>query len=278
MQASPLPPPSTAGLNVEFVQASDVGRIRDHNEDSHGYVRPVGAVQAQSHGWLFVVADGVGGQDLGEVASRVAVDSVTGNFQKSAGGEAHSTLLRRLVQAANHDVYEAGAAAKPGGASIGTTVVACGLRYDHAVIAHVGDSRCYLVRNGEARALTRDHSVAAEQVKMGLITAREGAESVNRHLLSRSLGNSLFVKVDITDQFLLAGDVLVLCSDGLHNSVLAADLARVLGPNADLQAAARTLIGLANERDGSDNITLQVVRIRGIERVGMYRGRPYRLR
>lgn len=265
-------------LQIEFAQASDVGRVRDHNEDYLGSFQPATSGQAQSHGWLFVVADGVGGQEMGEVASRTAVESVTANFRDSAGGESHAALLRRLVQAANQEVYEAGHAAAPGGVAMATTIVACALRYDRAVVAHVGDSRCYLVRGGSATQLTRDHTVTAEQMRLGILSAQEAAESAHRHILSRSLGAGLFVSVDTADQQMLAGDTFLLCSDGLHNAVEGADLARILKPTAPLAEAVQELVALANQRDGGDNITLQAIRVRGVERVGMYRGRPYRLR
>src|SRR5215470_3270759 len=142
---------------LEFAQLSDTGRIREHNEDFSGYVQPSSPTETQSHGWLFAVADGVGGQELGEVASRLAVESLLRNFCNSAGGESHLSLLRRLVQAANHDVYEQGRSASPGGTAMATTIVACAVRYDQAVVAHVGDSRCYLIRREQATLLTEDH-------------------------------------------------------------------------------------------------------------------------
>lgn len=265
-------------LQLEFAYCSDAGKTRGHNEDYVGQACPATATEAQSRGWLFAVADGVGGQQLGEVASRTAIDSVTANFKNSVGAESHSSLLRRLVQAANQKVYEAGAAASPGGVRIATTMVACALRYDQAVVAHVGDSRCYLVRNGQGAPLTRDHTVSSEQMRLGLITTREASESVNKRLLSRSLGNDLFVSVDIGEHRVVPGDVLLLCSDGLHHSVTGADMGRILGPQADLNQAALELVALANERDGGDNITVQLIRVLSVERMGIYRGRPYKLR
>lgn len=270
-------PGSESGMmKVEFAQLSDTGRTREHNEDFCGHVEPASSAQAQSHGWLFEVADGVGGQELGEVASRAAVESLTGNFRRSAGGESHLTLLRRLVQAANHEVYERGRSASPGGIAMATTVVACGLRYDQAVVAHVGDSRCYLIRHGEAMLLTRDHTVVGEQVRLGLLSTRE-AQSANRHLPRRSLGSDLFVNVDTSNHGLVPGDVLVLCSDGLHSSVSEVDLIDVLHKDRELEVVAHELVALANQRDGGDNITVQLVRVRSVERVGMYRRRPYKL-
>jgi protein phosphatase len=220
----------------------------------------------------------VGGHERGEVASKSAIECVITGFQAATPAEAHTSLLQRLVQAANVFVYEAGRAVGPGGVTMATTIVACAFRYDRVVVAHVGDSRCYLVRLGHASALTRDHTVAGEHARMGLITAREATKSANKHLLSRSLGTDLFVNVDTSEHHVLTGDVLVLCSDGLHGSVTGPDIAGIVSRTNDLQAASQKLVELAKERDGGDNISVQLIRVRGVERVGMYRGRPYRLR
>ena len=287
--ARPFPNPQvslTAGeraaqasmLEIDFSEQSDIGKVRDTNEDAHGHVAPANAAQARSHGWLFVLADGVGGHARGEVASRLAVDCLLEGFRESRAGEPHTTLLPRLAEMANLRVYEAGRTAAPGGARMSTTLVACALRHDRAVIAHVGDSRCYLIRRGRATLLTRDHTVANEHLRMGLISAGEFSQSSNRHLLLRSLGNDLFVNVEVDQTQVVPGDVLLLCCDGLHGAVNAADMARMVTQHKDLREAAQRLVALANERDGSDNISVQVVRIRGVERVGMYRGRPYKLR
>ena len=159
-----------------------------------------------------------------------------------------------------------------------TTVVACALRYDRAAIAHVGDSRCYLVRQGRVNLLTRDHTVVNDQVRLGILSAKEAAQSERRHLLSRSLGHDLFVGVETSDHQVIPGDVLLLCSDGLHGALESSDIASILPPKADLEQAAAAMLDLANQRDGSDNITVQLIRVLGVERVGMYRGRPYKLR
>jgi len=206
------------------------------------------------------------------------VESLLAGFRRAAAGESPLDLLPRLVQEANTRVHEAAAASGSGGAGMASTVVACVLRFDRVVVAHVGDSRCYLIRRGQARALTRDHTFASEQVRMGLLSAREAGEASTRHVLSRSLGGELFVAVETNEHTLQAGDALLLCSDGLHGSVEASEMAAVVTGQTDLKAAAQRLVSVANERDGSDNISVQVIRIRSVERVGMYRGRPYRLR
>lgn len=265
-------------LDVEFAQLTDCGTVRKHNEDYLGYVVPETPEQARQYGWLFALADGVGGQQQGEVASRAAVESILAGFRETAAGESSLDLLPRLVQGANTRVHEIATESGPGGAGMASTVVACVLRFDRAVVAHVGDSRCYLIRRGHARALTRDHTFASEQVRLGLLSAREAGEVSTRHVLSRSLGGDLFVAVETSEHILLAGDALLLCSDGLHGCVEASEMAGVVSGQTELKAAAQRLVSIANERDGGDNISVQVIRIRSVERVGMYRGRPYRLR
>jgi len=264
-------------LDVEFTQLSDPGRTREHNEDYLGYLLPYTPEQLRSHGCVFILADGVGGQQKGEVASQLAIETVLAGFSSAKSGEPHKAVLSRAIQAANLQVYEQGSAS-PAKAGMATTIVACALRADRAAIAHVGDSRCYLIRDGRARIITRDHTIAAEQVRLGVLSAGEGAESPNRHLLSRSVGNDLVVNVEIDEVQVVKGDLLLQCSDGLHVSVLPDDIASVVLRNDSLHAAAEKLVALANERDGKDNISLQLIRIHAVERTGMYRGRPYNLR
>jgi len=264
-------------LDVEFTQASDCGRVRDHNEDYLGYVVPEAPAQVRSHGWLFALADGVGGEEQGEIASRTAVETLIAGFRRAASGEPHLALLPRLVRAANTKVVETGMASRPGGATISTTVVTCALRYDRAVVSHVGDSRCYLIRHGRAEIITRDHTVANEQLGLGLISQREADEAETNHVLSRSLGSGLFVNVETREHQVLAGDLLLLCSDGLHNSVRPQEIADIVAHASDLDRAVRSLVDVANRKDGSDNVSVQLIRVRNVERIGMYRGRPYKL-
>jgi len=265
-------------VEIEFAQITDVGKVRGHNEDYLGYVLPESEEQTRTHGWLFAVADGVGGQDLGEVASRLAVESLQEGFRRAASGESHSNVLQRLVQSANTRIYEAGKKASAGGVAMATTVVACALRFDRVVVAHVGDSRCYLIRRGHTTQLTRDHTVVNDQVRLGVMSAKEATEASTRHLLTRSLGNDLFVNVDVNEHQVLPGDVLLLCSDGLHGAIPAEELADIVSSHPNLEYAASKLIDLANQRDGADNVTLQLIHVLGVERIGMYRGRPYKLR
>lgn len=264
-------------LEVEFAQLSDLGRVRTRNEDYLGYVKPSSPEQVRSHGWLFALADGVGGQRQGEVASRAAVEEVLGGFRRARAMESHSSLLTHLVQEANARICETEALAGPAGSGMASTIVVCALRFDRATIAHVGDSRCYLIRDAKARALTSDHTVANEQFHMGILSKTELEESETRHVLSRSLGSNLFVKVDVTERQVQAGDVLLLCSDGLHGALESNEIASTVSRGSDLNGSAQELIASANRQDGGDNVSVQLIAIRNIERIGMYRGRPYKL-
>ncbi|HKV03734.1 MAG TPA: protein phosphatase 2C domain-containing protein [Candidatus Acidoferrales bacterium] len=264
-------------MDVEFAELSDVGRVRQGNEDYLGCVVPGAPEEVRARGWLFALADGVGGHDLGEVASKAAVESVLAGFREATPGEPHAALLTRLVRDANTCVLDAGHASNPGSFGMATTIVACALRYDRAAVAHVGDSRCYLIRRGQPMLLTRDHTVANEHVRLKILSQEQAAGAGTRHMLSRSLGSELTVGVEVNEHQVFAGDVFVLCSDGLHGSVSGAEMAALTSHGGDLATAAKRLVDIANQRDGSDNISLQIIRVRTVERVGMYRGRPYRL-
>ena len=265
-------------LDVEFAHLSDDGRTRDHNEDCIGFVAPSTPELANSHGWLFALADGVGGHDHGEVASATAIHHLREGFLKASAKESISALLGRLAKEANTQVYETVKKTGPGGSNMATTLVACALRHDQMAVVHAGDSRCYRIRDRAAVQLTRDHTVANEHLRMGAISAATAARAETRHMLARSLGADLFLNVDLSEHPLFPGDVFLLCSDGMHNSVELSDLTSVVRPGVDLATAARKLVALANERDGSDNISVLLIRVRDVERVGMYRGRPYKLR
>lgn len=241
-------------LDLDHARLSDPGKARDHNEDCLGYCQPATPDEGRSHGWLFALADGLGGHERGEVASHAAIERLTSLFYSAPPDEPLPALLTRIIRDANAHVYELAA-----GSGMATTIVACALRYDRAVIAHAGDSRCYLVRDGEAQLLTRDHAAA-------------------RNVLTRCLGRELFLNVDTLEINIAPGDVLALCCDGLYTAVTAPEIAATAARHPRLPDAARELVDLANLRDGSDNISVQLIRVRSVERVGMYRGRLYKLR
>jgi serine/threonine protein phosphatase PrpC len=267
-------------LDLDFAELSDTGPTRDNNEDCCGHFVPATPEAAQSRGWCFAIADGVGGQAGGEVASSLAIETLLSRLPSVSSTESLTVALPRILQTANQRIYEAAADVVEKGhraGSIATTIVACAIRYDRATVAHVGDSRCYLIRRGEVTQLTRDHTVANEHRRLGILTSRQAASASTRNLLTRSLGNEIFVTVDTSDQLLIAGDVLLLCSDGLYRSVTPGNMAEAVDPKHELKAAAAHLVSLANARDGSDNVSVQIIRIKSVESVGMYRGRLYKL-
>jgi PPM family protein phosphatase len=264
-------------LDVQFGQASDFGKVRTNNEDAMGSFIPASRHQARSHGYLFAVADGVGGMDLGEVASATAISVITGEFAKAQAGTMLISLLPRLIQHANAAVHDRTLESEYRGRKMATTLVACALRYDQAIVSHVGDSRCYLVRNGKTMQITQDHTLVNEQRKMGLISTADIADSDARHVLIRSLGPEMFVSPDTTALTLQAGDVLVLSTDGLHDEMSEAAIGEIVSQKKNMDEIARELVTRAVEIDGGDNTTAQVIRVRSVEQVGMYRGRPYRL-
>lgn len=265
-------------LEILFGQASDPGKVRTNNEDSMGSFLPASRQQARSHGYLFAVADGVGGMDLGEMASATAIRTITKEFPQAQGGSLLPGLLPRLVQHANAAVHDLLLQPQFRGKKMATTLVACAMRHDQAVISHVGDSRCFHVRGGKVRQITDDHTWVNQQRKLGLITAEDIKDSEARHVLIKSLGPEMFVAPDTNCVTLQPGDVLVLCTDGLHDELPESELAALVSqPRKDMDTIARELVARALDVDGNDNTTAQVIRIRSVEQVGMYRGRPYRL-
>ena len=265
-------------LDVEFAELSDRGLTREINEDCVGHVVPDSPTLVQAYGLVFALADGVGGMERGEVASQLAIESLTAGFRKIPKGVVHMSLLPKLVQEANLAVYDGGRtdAGLRSRGLMATTVVACALRFDSAVISHVGDSRCYLFREGSGTQLTRDHTLVAEQTRLGMLSETQAAASPNRHILTRSLGSEMFVAADTSTVSVMRGDVLLLCSDGL-GYVSDAAIQRIVYGQRDLQGVAQALVAAANDAGGFDNVSVQVIGIKSVARMGLYRGRPYRL-
>ena len=250
-------------------------KLRANNEDSTGFFQPRSRQEARARGWLFVLADGVGGLDMGEVAS---AEDGAGDHRRLRGGPGAYVVaepLPRLIQHANAAVHDEGFARERRGRLMASTVVACAVRHDQAYVAHVGDSRCYHIRDGRATAVTRDHTVAGEQTREGLIDHADAEESDTRHVLSRALGPELYVVADSTTVSLRAGDFLVLCCDGVFAGVDTSDMARILAQPKPPQALAEELVSTAVDNDGSDNTSAQVIAIRSVEAMAMYRGRLY---
>ncbi len=246
-----------ASVHVNAAGQSHPGQRRTLNEDAWWIAREpdTGAWWAQ-RGRLFVVADGMGGHAAGEVASQLAVETLA---QAYYGGDATpaspAMRLEQAIQAANRRVYEQ-AATQDAQAGMGTTVVAAVVHDGWLTIANVGDSRAYRVRSGQAEQITRDHSWVAEQVTAGALSREEAKNHIYKNVVTRCLGHRPTVQIDLFEQALEVGDIVLLCSDGLSNQVSDTELASILTESAAaLAAAIATLLRLANERGAPDNIT-----------------------
>jgi len=240
-------------------QRTDVGRVRDHNEDNLATVPPEGvpAEVLERKGQLFLVADGMGGHAAGATASSIATQQIMQNYYQDDSLDLRASLERAIRQA-NTAIFEQ-ALENLTYAGMGTTLVAAVCQDSRFLIANVGDSRAYLIRDGGIRQLTQDHSWVAEAVRQGTLSIEQARHHPRRNVITRSLGNRPEVEVDFFEEGLLPGDTLVLCSDGLSGPVYdeeIRDLVLALEP----QAAADQLVDLANERGGPDNITVVIVR------------------
>lgn len=232
-------------MRYVWATATHQGVVRDNNEDS---LFPDSSGESDTD-TVLVVADGMGGHVAGEVASRLAVNAAASNDLEAAD----------RVAAANRAIREE-VAREPSLEGMGTTMTLVALNSEMtAHIAHIGDSRAYLLRDGELRQVTEDHTVAAEHVASGEITEEEARTHPQRHMLTRTLGLTRFVNVDEIMLKLESGDRLLLCSDGLNEMVTDADIATELGDGSPVDQVVWSLVETANEAGGLDNITVIVI-------------------
>lgn len=251
-------------MRLQVGARTDLGRVRGNNEDSFKLVPEIN---------LFILSDGMGGEAHGEIASNIAVETVAAhcleglkNKNLPLFGERRQELsewANRLVSAiekANREVYDS-AVKHPAQRGMGATVVAFWIHNDRLSVAHVGDSRCYMLRAGDFVQLTQDHSLVAEQLRRGIITLEQAEKSDMQSVLIRALGVESDVQVDADEQLLMEGDILVLCSDGLSRMISDEEIASTLLTTPDMQAAAERLVDLANENGGHDNVSVVVVRV-----------------
>ncbi len=235
----------------------DVGRARDHQEDAAGIFVPTDPELLARKGCLYVVADGMGGHNAGEIASQTALAEIQ-HVYYSLPEQDTPTALRQALAAANQTIQRF-AQADSRQMGMGTTAAVAVVRDQDVHIANVGDSRVYLVRNGQATQITQDHSWVEEQVRAGVLTPEQARTHPQRNVITRALGTGAVVEPDLFAGVLQEGDVLVLNSDGLTGHVGAAELGEIAGAYPPEQAV-RRLVDLANQRGGSDNISVIVVR------------------
>ncbi len=247
-------PPSHAASPrpLTWYGVTDRGKVRDHNEDNFSLL----TLGDKS---LFVVADGMGGHDAGEVASRIAMETVCGVVQKE-NTETHDLLklIERAVQQANIDVQREGACT---GSNMGTTLSVALVADDAAYIANAGDSRVYWIGNGSISQVTTDHSLVAKMVAAGKLTKEDARNHPRSNLLYRTIGNDETVIVDTFRIDLKKDGTLLLCTDGLWGEVTDEDIRRVCATETDAKAAGDRLVQMANEHGGKDNITAVVVKV-----------------
>ncbi len=228
---------------------SHTGLVRRNNEDAYVVVPRLN---------LFAVADGMGGHAAGEVASKLAVNTIAEYIRQYKGSRQPGQVLSDAVTAANREIFSQ-ANAKPSQLGMGTTLSAVWIPDDHAYLAHVGDSRIYLFRDNNIQLLTKDHSFVSEMVRKGNITAEEAKNHPRRNLLTRALGTETDVEVDLSELSLLQDDLLLCCTDGLSSIVSSDELCAILQNKTKISEKLKQMVDLALARGGQDNITVLLV-------------------
>lgn len=245
----------------QIVGLTDSGRMRDQNEDHIAFAPEAG---------LAIVADGMGGHRAGEVASRMAVESILRQvvitLTETAGsgsGALEVSAMREAIQQANQEIYNL-ARTNPDYEGMGSTVVAALFYGSKLCVGHVGDSRLYRYRDTILEQVTEDHSVVQELVSRGLVTVEEARVSISKNLVTRALGIDPAVEADISEHDVYDDDVYLLCSDGINDVLADGDIEMMLTEHGrNLDTVVKALVDTANERGGPDNISVILVRVRG---------------
>jgi serine/threonine-protein kinase len=248
-------------MKIKCFQLSSVGTVRDHNEDFVAFWEPQDFHQLQKTGSLAVLADGVGGEGNGDIASRMAAETALEIFREAKPDASTNDTVRRIFDEAAARIFQA--AQQKGRMS--TTLLATVFRDDKATVAHVGDSRAYLIRAGKIKRLTTDHSYTTLQVRLGLLLERNAMTSQHRSTLTRSVGSDPICHYDIKTETLEQGDLILHCSDGLYGFVLDEEILDIIVKNHPAEACKR-LIGAAERRQASDNVSVQIIQVWQLER------------
>lgn len=245
-------------MKITSYGLSDIGKKRDQNEDRVKIVEPEDTDVRDESGCLYIVADGMGGHEAGELASQMAVDVISQCYYSTPFSPSVAENLRNSVIYANENIHSESTDSMSG---MGTTVTLALVKNDKAYIANVGDSRTYLFRDGYLTQITVDHSWVEEQVAHGIITAEQAETHAHKNIITRSLGTHPDVQVDIFSTDLLPGDRLLLCSDGLTGPVKDIEIAQILESSRTPQDACEKLIDIANQKGGPDNISVIIVQL-----------------
>ena len=245
---------------IEVSSQSDIGCVRQNNEDSFGYWEPEDDQQFVRKGRLAIVADGMGGYEGGQEASRLAVETVMAVYRDFGGDDPQAALIEGLQAA--HEQIRRYSFAHPELRGMGTTCTAAAIVQEALYYVHVGDTRLYLIRDGQITRVTRDHSYEGRLVEAGMISAEEAEHHPQRNILTAALGTNPDLIMDSPGhpEPLRPEDVLLICSDGLWGLVRDAEILDAV-ENKSAEQAGRELIELARERGGPDNITVEILRL-----------------
>lgn len=257
-------------MELIYAELSSPGPARENNEDFVGFWQPDSLDEKRVRGAIAVLADGVGGLNYGEVASRLAVETAIKTFRDATGEQSPQQLITQMFNAANIAVYDKGMQ-DHGKSRMATTLALAVFRNNEITVGNVGDSRVYLVRKATVKQLSTDHTYTGMQQKFGLITEQEAKTSENRSILTRSVGHEPMIRVDLESTTVFKGDKVVLCSDGLYSHVADSEIADIVSRFSPAQAC-RQLVALAEQRGTDDNVSVQVLQINEVEKVALYRG------
>ena len=244
---------------IEHFGVSEPGPVRENNEDYIACCAPEEAEAQREKGYLFVIADGVGGDLAGEVASREAANRLIDSY--SGSSRRWGKALQEAFQQANLHVFDLGQS-RPEYRRMQTTLSAIALLDNQAVIGHVGDTRIYQIRGQDIQQLTRDHSEVGELMRMQIITPDEARTHPRRHIITRTIGGEPFLQPEFRSIEVEIGDVFVLCTDGLWEPIAEQEILAAVA-NTSPGDACRRLIHLAVERETADNLSIQIARVTG---------------
>jgi serine/threonine protein phosphatase PrpC len=251
-------------MRLRYARLSTTGPVRPINEDWLDFWESPDPLTREKQGSVAIIADGVGGYDKGEVASRLAVETAMREFQSAPGDTKPYTLLRRMFSVACAQVHDK--SVSDGGQRMATTLVAAIFRDGAVCVANVGDTRSYFIRQKTIRRLTTDHIATSVPVKLGLMLERKAMASPSRSELTRSLGSEPFCQPDFATQLLHHGDFVLQCTDGLHACVLDEEMREIVSRSHPYDAC-KELVALAEKRGSDDNISLQLIEVRNWEQV-----------